>query len=139
MKLRFLPFVVALLLPFGSLAQGVDFDGDWSGTVTVKDQGALQMRFVIKDGKYTQYNHNDGEWSQAGTRPMEYYREFSDIAMMGWIQSGGVWTENQSYSLTWVDSDTVQIVWTRHVTNRNPDEKGTSWNIVGEGTLKRQS
>jgi len=138
MSINRLLLLLAFLLPLKSLAQGVNFDGDWRGTVTVKDQGSLQMRFVIKDGKYQQFYYNDGSWSPAGSRPMEYYREYQDIAMLGWINSGGIWTENQSYSLTWVDDDTVQILWARHVTNRAAGEPGDSWNIVGEGTLKRQ-
>jgi len=129
--------IPVLFLGLGSLcAQTPSFDGDWSGMVVIKDRGEIELRLVIKDGKATQYFKSENSW-RASEPVISYYEDHGDIAAVGWINKGGAWTENQTFSLSWVNSRKIGVVWTRHVTNRSGPADGEAWNVRGEGTLTK--
>ena len=113
------------------------FRGDWRGDLILGGGEQFPIRIVIEDGRFTQYFRSDNGWRPVSPK-VTYLETLGDTMMVGWLNQGGVWTENQMFSLTFVKNGEVQCAWTRHVTNRQPGQNGDSWNARGEGVLKRQ-
>ncbi len=113
------------------------FRGDWRGDLVLGSGQQFPIRIVIEDGSFTQYFRSDNGWRAIAPK-VSYMESLGDTILVGWLNQGGVWTENQMFSLTFVRNGEVQCAWTRHVTNRQPGQNGDSWNARGEGVLKRQ-
>lgn len=112
------------------------FDGEWRGYIRISDEVELRISIEIDDYSFVQYFRDDDGWRPVN--PAEsYYRQFQDIAVVGWVNSGGIWTENQMYSLSYVNNNKLKVIWTRHVTNRKDGEEGEAWSARGEGELIR--
>jgi len=121
----------------GSPLETSKFDGDWRGDLVFPNGEKSGVRIVVENGTFTQYFADGSAW-RAISPKVSYYETLNDILLVGWLNQGGVWTENQMYSLTWVNSSTVEVAWTRHVTNRSGGDDGSSWNVRAEGVLKKQ-
>jgi len=118
-------------------APPVSFDGDWRGFIKLADGGEIRLKILIEGDSYTSFYKNaDDEWESV-VAAVSYYEQLADVVMLGWINHGGVWTENQMYSLSYVNSSKLDVVWTRHVTNRVSSDDGESWNVRAEGELIR--
>lgn len=112
------------------------FEGDWRGFIKIPEKGEMRVTIKIEGNNYTQYFKSVEGW-QAVDADKSYFETGKDMAMVGWINSGGVWTENQMFSLSYVNSGKLMVVWTRHVTNREDANDGEPWNLRGEGELIR--
>lgn len=121
----------------GSPPETSKFDGDWQGELTFSNGEKSGIRIVVENGAFTQYFADGSGWREVSPK-VSYFETLNDILLVGWLNQGGVWTENQMYSLTWVNSSTLEVAWTRHVTNRSGGDDGSSWNARAEGVLKKQ-
>lgn len=113
------------------------FDGDWRGDLVFPNGDKSGIRLVVKNGGFTQYFASGSDWRPISPK-VSYYETLNDVLLVGWLNQGGIWTENQMFSLTWVNDSTVEVAWTRHVTNRSGGDDGSSWNVRAEGVLKKQ-
>jgi hypothetical protein len=52
-----------------------------------------------------------------------------------WINSGGVWTETQTFMLSYVNEDKYELVWSRQVLNFKDEGDNEAWFVQGSGTL----
>lgn len=110
------------------------FEGDWSGLIKITEENEARIRIKIEGSNFTQFFESDGEW--AAVNPAKsYFESFQDSAMAGWINSSGIWTESQTFSLSYVNAEKLNVVWNRHVTNREEGKDGEPWNMRGEGEL----
>ena len=129
-------FVVVLVCisTTGFAQSTVSFMGNWGGSIKVPDRDEIPIILVIEDGTFTHYLKFDDDWRVVNPAT-NYYEQLGDILLIGWINTGGVWTENQIFSISYVNPRKVEIVWTRHVINREEGQDGSSWNMRGEGEL----
>jgi hypothetical protein len=120
------------------------FKGEWIGEITVKDAngdeaGEIPVKITISNNTVTQYFKEDnGNWYAVDAEKDNYEYDRNNI-VYSWIDKGGVWSETQVYSLSILNSKTMNIVWLSHVNNyRENSFINNVWNLTGEGELTKQ-
>jgi TolB-like protein len=116
------------------------FHGSWIGTVNVNDSDAVVgIGLVVTASRITQYFQNDdGSWRELIPASSSFSFERNNLVYV-WLNKGGIWTETQVYSLSLVNSSSLNIVWSRHVNNYMSDEPvNETWHIGGEGLIRKQ-
>ncbi|QJP34570.1 hypothetical protein F0365_09270 [Nonlabens sp. Ci31] len=130
----------ALLLCAGigsAFAQAKDFDGLWEGTLNKADGGTVFVRlFVEENNVYMTRTDDDGDLIKDFSKEVMMSKGYGGQLNAFWMDTGGVWTETQFYSLSWTSEDELSIYHTRHVSNE--DGNGYSdWGYSATGTLKK--
>jgi len=120
--------------------------GEWQGTVVKQDESKDEtvMRFNFRksefDGKLicNRMFSKDGELYNNIDDNFSFVFEENNFTYT-WINSGGVWTETQSFMFT-LTEDGLQIIHIRWVNNdQRADGNGNSvWGYMQTGLLKKQ-
>jgi hypothetical protein len=123
------------------------FDGDWRGTIkTVAgagDRRKCKFRIVIHGETALAYEQNHNQWKEIADNSFGDVRykisQIGDLYVVTWVNQGIYydWSEEQTYSLSYVNPTTVKIVQLRHVNNREKGKDGVPWFYVCTGTLTR--
>jgi hypothetical protein len=137
-KIRLIVGVLGFLLVSG-IVMAQDFRGDWRGTLDIEGRDStVTARIVIAGGSARQYFSNgSGGWRLVD--PINAtFTTFGNNATLSWINAGGIWTETQTYNMTLLDDDTVEVLHIRHVNNRHPGGDGDPWFYMARGVMTRQ-
>ena len=139
MKYRTTLLAIAFFMTFAGMVYSQDFRGDWSGGIELDGRDSVVMiRIVIEGGSARQYfPTDDGGWSLVEPRQAQY-TQHQNNAHISWIASGGIWTETQSFHLSMINENELEVVYVRHVNNRTPGEDGEPWFLRGRGILARK-
>ncbi len=129
-----LVFIVLYNLSF---AQARDFDGLWSGKINKDDGSTLEIQLFIEDNNvYATYIDSDGDLAKDLSKEVIWSKGFGQQLNFVWMNSGGVWTETQVFSLVWVSSSKLSVYYVRHVSNESDEFNGnTDWGYTGTGYL----
>ena len=111
------------------------FEGEWIGTITAGEH-SVSVRLVIHGNQARQYFKTDEGWEPVTPDKIDFLIDRNN-AVMVWMNSGGVWSETQVYSLSMKSGRELDIVWTRHVNNVREGGNNETWNLVGNGTLTK--
>ena len=114
------------------------FSGDWRGKIVmVKDNSEAPFRVFVGENKADNYYCENGKWNsyQVALHRFDVQR---NNALLTWIDKGGVWTETQVFSLSYVNKETLALVWVRHVNNIEEGDFAT-WHTFGHGTLRKST
>jgi hypothetical protein len=119
------------------------FEGEWFGLI-YDDEGEQTnyLRLTVNyDGSYFipysyGYDSDTEEW---------YEREFifedfnvnRNNAQYTWMNYGGVWSETQTYFLSMVNNNEIEMIWVRQVNNEQENGNNEVWSVQGTGTLER--
>ena len=138
MHIKRIAFAIGVFFLFSSAVNASDFIGDWSGTISIIGRdGSLTVRLLIEGGTAVQYFPTDaGGWRLVEPVSAQYTSHRNN-AVFHWLNSGGIWTETQSFHLSQIDRDTLEVVWVRMVNNRAAGEDGDPWFLTGSGFLFR--
>jgi hypothetical protein len=141
MRMRRLWIIAGFLVCVAGIAGATDlsdFAGDWRGEVQIDGkQNTMSLRIEIDDTTVYQYfADSKGRWSVVEP-DVENWDCMGDNLLYFWINTGGIWSETQVFSLTRIDSSTLSIRWTRHVNNRARGSSGEDWFLVGGGKLRK--
>lgn len=117
-------------------AQASRFDGDWSGTISSADGDDILVRIVIRGNVATQYFRGESGWSAIEPDKSSFLINRNNACLV-WLNSGGVWSETQVYSLSYVSPTRLDVVWSRHVNNIREGGANETWNKVGTGSLRK--
>ena len=123
------------------------FDGDWRGTMKwaagAGDRHRYKIRVIIH-GDHALTEELDGkQWNEIADNSFGDVRyhtsKMGDLYVITWLNQGISydWTEEQTYSLSYVNPTTVKIVQLRHVNNREKGKDGVPWYYAYTGTLTR--
>jgi hypothetical protein len=97
----------------------------------------MDIRLDITGSSVVQYFKNkDGGW-RAVEPDDEYFMWDRNNFVYAWVNKGGIWSETQVYSLSFINGKTLDVVWMRHVNNYRDDSDNESWNLTGEGRLRK--
>jgi len=120
-------------------AQLYKFTGTYSGTVTLKDGSRTKIRLRITSDNVTQYFYNDDNdsWYPASSDISRYAYDKNNLIYY-WINTGGVWTETQTFMLSYVNSRKLYLVWSRQVVNEKDDDDNDAWSLQGAGYLYQE-
>jgi hypothetical protein len=130
-------------------ASAPSFDGDWRGPVKWVAGGGeetnfqFKLRIVINGDTALAYSHNKKKWTEIAsesTGSVKYIvSKMHNICVVTWLNQdpGGVWTEEQTYSMSYINPSKVKVLQLRHVSNREEGKNGTSWFYVCMGTLTK--
>ena len=162
-----LAFVVSILLAGIFFCQGQDatnsgpetasetnagpttpsFDGDWHGTVKSvagsETNVQFRVRIVVKGDTALTYYREKNKWAEGAyeaTGSVKYtISKMRDLYVITWLNqyTEGVWTEEQTYSLSYINPSKIRLVLLRHVCNRDEGKNGTSWFYVCVGILNK--
>jgi hypothetical protein len=126
------------------------FDGDWRGTVKSVAGGGgaetnLQFRFriVINGDTAIAYQRKNNKWAEIADESegsVKYtVSKLRDICVVTWLNQNteGFWTEEQTYSLSFINPSKIRVIQLRHVTNRDEGKSGKPWFYVCEGVLTK--
>lgn len=111
------------------------FDGDWIGKINAGEH-EVSIRLVIRGNQARQYFRGEDGWEVVSPDKMDFMIDRNN-AVMVWLNSGGVWSETQTYSLSLKSDNQLEVVWTRHVNNLRPSQNNDTWNLTGAGTLTK--
>lgn len=147
-----LAFLIAPALS-GESAIRTTFNGDWVGEIHVLDLkeiegeedlgdieyfGTTDVRITITGNGATQYfKEDDGSWYPV-TPDIELFDGERNNYVFIWINKGGVWTETQVFSMSFIDSSTLSLKWIRHVNNYRNGSANECWDLHGTGTLRKR-
>ncbi|MCU7549844.1 hypothetical protein OCK74_12000 [Chitinophagaceae bacterium LB-8] len=140
MKHLFLSLLGFML--FTSLsAQSYKFNGDWSGKISVLGSNDdLWVRISIKDNYITQYFYdNDTNGWEPVAPIMARYGSNKNNFLYFWMNNSEVWSETQTYMLSYVNDEKLYVVWSRQVNNIKQDEDNNVWSLQGSGYLTRRN
>jgi len=96
----------------------------------------MKIRIVIDGDKATQYFPVKDGWKPV-TPKKTIVSQMKDMCVLSWLNEGGVWTEHQVFSLSYINKSKLNLAYLRHVTNRKEDKDGEPFNLRGEGELTR--
>jgi hypothetical protein len=119
------------------------FNGSWVGEIGVQDEdggetGKIKLKMEIASNKVTQYfQDRDNNWYPVTPEKDRYDYNRNNI-VYSWVNRGGVWSETQVYSLSILNSETLNLVWSRHVNNYHDDSDHETWHLLGEGQLYKE-
>jgi hypothetical protein len=125
---------------FADSATRADFNGTWIGSVAVDGEAnstTPNLKIVITNNGVLQYFKNSsGEWYV--TEPDDSrYSWIRNNLIYAWVNQGGVWSETQTFSLSFVNSNTLDVVQSRHVNNYSDNSDNETWNIIAKGSLTK--
>ena len=120
-----------------------EFEGDWFGYI-MNDKGDTSTYLKLRiedDGGYFlpysySYNSENGNWDERSF-DHEDFNIVRNNAVYQWMNSGGTWSESQTYHLSRINSDQLEMLWIRQVNNIK-DGDNEVWFVRGSGKLKRE-
>jgi hypothetical protein len=111
-----------------SNAMREQFNGDWVGTDT---------RLQINGNRIIQYfKDEDGTWYPISPEKQYFLYSRNNLVYI-WLDKGGVWSETQVFSLSSINNNALDFVWTRHVNNMANNGDNNVWNVDDHQTLFR--
>lgn len=122
-------------------AQSYKFNGDWEGKITLTDQSStLRVRIIISGEDVQQYFYDDeeGGWSPVKPVVSRYYSNKNNF-LYYWMNNSSVWSETQTYMLSYVNEDKLYVVWARQVNNVKNEEDNDTWSLQGSGYLTQNN
>jgi hypothetical protein len=132
-----LTFFICPAAALADVASRADFNGTWIGSVIHDDDGyVMDVRIDISSGGVTQFFSGDDGWRVAGGEDSFYLLDRNNLFYV-WVNQGGIWTETQTFSLSFINSNTLDVVWTRHVNNYAVGSSNDTWHLTGQGRLRK--
>ena len=115
------------------------FYGDWRGTMVMTEDGTEEsIRILVEENDADNYYCINGKWKAFEKIQVSQFKRLENNALLIWIDKGERWTETQTFSLSYVNKDTMALAWIRHVNIANEADHET-WHSFGHGTLKKAS
>jgi hypothetical protein len=121
------------------------FDGDWRGTMKsvagAVNKYQYEFRIVINGNSALAYELVTNKWAEIADNTFGTVKykisKMGDLYVVTWVNQGVMydWSEEQTYSLSYVNPSRLKIVQLRHVNNREKDKDGVPWFYVCTGTL----
>ena len=125
-------------LAFADVAARDDFNGTWTGSITIDEENySFDFRIVITSSGVSQYFQNEDGTLYVVNPADSFYLLARNNLVYAWVDQGGIWSETQTYSLSFVNSGTLDVVYTRHVNNYYEGASNETWNITGKGRLTK--
>ena len=126
----------------GEEAEWIRFVGDWRGEVEIIKEGLefpirAQARVVISENGASSYYCSNNSWiSSSDGKEQDRFPVVRNNAVFIWMAKGGIWSETQIFSLSYVNEESLDLTWTRHVNNMREGDNQT-WYYFGQGTLTK--
>ena len=139
MKKIVLLFSFLLVFCIGVFSQNWSkFSGIWEGKIKIDGKDAnisLRIKIDSEDELVYQYfSNSSGGWDLVAP-DTEDWECYGDNMTYFWINTGGIWSETQCFSMTLIDSWVMSVRWMRHVNNRASGKTGEDWYLTGGGRL----
>ncbi|RZN81504.1 MAG: hypothetical protein EVB11_10125 [Winogradskyella sp.] len=141
MKKVFILFIPLLFISLLSQAQGRDFDGIWSGEISLSNGSTNKITLYIVDNNvYSVTTDEDGDRVKDRQKEVALSKGFGEQLNYVWMNKGGVWTETQGYSMAWINSNKISVYFFRHVSNKDDDssDDNSDWGYTGNGFLIKE-
>ncbi len=129
---------------FGGLtsSDAVKFKGVWEGNIEiVRDQksSTTKIRVKITDSEVVQYFYEESknEWGPVNPDIIRFTCDRNN-AIVYWHNHGGVWSETQVYSMSFLNNGELDLAWLRHVNNVRKNENNETWQLIGRGKLLKK-
>lgn len=146
--------IKAAMLAFATLFMGMadvdaqfvakldSYDGYWAGSLTdvSDDERTTYLVLRIENGKANRlmYDEDKDDFVESN-----FEKETSSVVGNNlsyvWMNSGGVWSETQSHSLSFLKDGLLWCIMVRQVTNATEDEDvagiNDEWNVIYRGGL----
>lgn len=149
-KFLYQAIALAVLVFVGSIsaahaqytATTLSYEGFWAGSLTdvTDDDNSVFLCLRIENGQAKRFHYD----SDADDFVQSDYGHESSLLLgnnfqFTWINQGGIWSETQAHSLSFLNPKRLWVVMVRQVTNAEEDENvegiNEEWNVVYEGGL----
>jgi hypothetical protein len=137
-KLFFLSFLSLLLAAKqNDLHAQSQFDGYWAGTLKTADDDDITVILKISSGVAKEYNYDE---DLKRLVPYNADKEATNWQRNNlcftWLNQGGVWTETQTYMLSYLSGKKLSAIWVRQVNNiKDTKNENEAWSVQATGTL----
>ncbi|NGM65361.1 hypothetical protein [Sphingobacterium sp. SGR-19] len=118
------------------------YDGYWAGSLknVQNEESTNYLVLRIENGKAKRlFYDEDKQDFEEGDFEKEMTSVVGNNLSYVWMNSGGIWSETQSHSLSYLKDQFLWCVMVRQVNNAKEDEEvegiNNEWNIVYEGSL----
>ena len=131
--------LVLFVLTNTSKSQTYKFNGDWFGTITETGGQTLSVRLKIENNDVSQYFHDPDQdrWNPVSPVVARYNSNKNNF-LYYWMNNSSVWSETQTYALSYVNDDKLYVVWSRQVNNIKENENNDVWSLQGSGYLTKR-
>jgi len=120
---------------FADPATRNQLNGVWIGVVYHDDDSyAMEIKIEIQNNRVIQYFNNNGRWEPVEPDEDYYIYNRNNFVYL-WVNKGGVWSETQIYSLSFINERTLNVIWVRHVNNYRNGGNNEDWHLSGQGQL----
>lgn len=137
------PLILIVLLIFinqVSFGQRQKYDGYWLGELKTSDDREVTVILKIENNIACQMQYTEQEGLQFSERDKEYTQSLRNNLCYTWLNMGGVWSETQTFMLSFLNSEKLQILWARQVNNIKEDaDENEEWYVIGRGTMTKLS
>jgi hypothetical protein len=126
------------------------FDGDWRGPVKCVAAGGgadtnfqYRLRIVINGDSAIAYELKNKKWSEIADESSGSVKytvsKMQDMCVVTWLNHdpGGDWTEEQTYSLSFINPSKIRVIQLRHVNRLYEGKNNKPWFYVCEGVLTK--
>jgi hypothetical protein len=136
-----LGILICLLTIFTSFsyAQSRKFDGYWFGTITTSGDREVEIILKVENNIAHQMVYSESEGLKMYNWPRESTQYLRNNLSYTWLNMGGVWTETQTFMLSYLNDDELQALWIRQVNNLKEDVDNEEWFVTGRGIMRRLS
>lgn len=123
------------------VANRLSYEGYWMGELkSINDNNELLLILKIENGQAKRlfYDEDSGEIEE-----FDFLKETSE--RMGnnfsfvWMNEGGIWSETQSHSLSYLKPKELWCILVRQVTNAKEDDEhkgiNNEWNLIFKGGI----
>lgn len=125
-----------------TFSQNFATDGYWAGMIADRDDYLgdskdLLLMIYISEGKARQIEYRKAEDKfYFVNHDKEIYSNLKNNVTFSWMNKGEVWSETQTFMLSSINANTINVLWIRQVNNQGVSSN-EDWNIIREGALTK--
>ena len=140
MKKSLILLLLLIFINHVSFGQRQKFDGYWFGKLKTSDDREASVILKIENNTAHQMSYSEQEGLQVSDRDKEYTQSLRNNLCYTWLNMGGVWSETQTFMLSYLNSEELQIIWIRQVNNiKEGTDENEEWYVIGRGTMEKLS
>lgn len=137
-RISFILLLLTIITTYSS-AQSRKFDGYWFGTIATSGDNEVEFILKIENNVAHQMTYSEDDGLQMYELAKESTQYLRNNICYTWLNMGGAWTETQTFMLSYLNPEELQLLWIRQVNNFRDYEDNEEWFVTGRGIMRKLS